>query len=61
MRAKMKDLQKKIHSDLKKHSVSCWFAPENLPIGARHGTEIDKVIAEQDSVIVILSKYSIEN
>lgn len=47
--------------DLKRRRIQCWFAPENLKIGARIRPAIDEAIQKHDKVLLILSKHSIES
>jgi hypothetical protein len=49
----------RLHADLQTAGVRCWFAPHDLPIGAKTWDAIDKAITVQDKLLVILSEASI--
>jgi uncharacterized protein YjbI with pentapeptide repeats len=49
----------RLHADLQNNGVRCWFAPHDLPIGARTWDAIDEAIQLRDKLLVILSKASI--
>jgi hypothetical protein len=59
--AKDDDFAKRIHADLQKSGVRCWFAPHDLPIGAKTWDAIDEAIKLRDKLLVILSKESIKS
>jgi hypothetical protein len=46
-------------ADLQNKGVRCWFAPHDLPIGAKTWDAIDEAIRLRDKVLLILSKHSI--
>lgn len=50
---------KKLHSDLLGKGVRCWFAPEDMKIGERIRSSIDKSINKHDKLLLVLSKHSI--
>jgi hypothetical protein len=50
-----------IHADLQNKGVRCWFAPHDLPIGAKILDAIDAAIRLQDKVLLILSQHSIKS
>jgi len=50
-----------LHADLEKAGVRCWFAPHDLPIGAKIRTGIDRAISEYDRVVLILSANAISS
>jgi len=50
-----------LHSDLQNKGIQCWFAPHDLPIGARTRDEIDIAIRVRDKLLVILSEKSIDS
>jgi hypothetical protein len=41
--------------------VRCWFAPHDLPIGAKTWDTIDEAIRLRDKVLLILSRNAIES
>ena len=49
----------RLHADLQNKGVWCWFAPHNLPIGAKTWDAIDEAIRLRDKLPLILSKASI--
>jgi hypothetical protein len=49
----------RIHADLQNKGVRCWFAPHDLPVGAKILDAIDTAIRLRDKVLLILSKNSI--
>jgi uncharacterized protein YjbI with pentapeptide repeats len=53
------DFAEKLHSDLQRHGVRCWYAPRDLPIGAKTRQALDDAIRSNERLIVILSKQSI--
>lgn len=48
----------KLHADLEQAGMRCWFAPHDMPIGAKIRPAIDKAIRENGRVILILSAHS---
>jgi uncharacterized protein YjbI with pentapeptide repeats len=51
----------KLHADLQNKGIRCWFAPHDLPIGAKTWDAIDEAIRLRDKLLLILSKFSIES
>jgi len=51
----------RLHADLQNKGVRCWFAPHDLPIGAKTWDTIDEAIRLRDKVLLILSKGAIES
>jgi hypothetical protein len=49
----------RLHADLQNAGVRCWFAPHDLPIGAKIWDAIDEAIRLRDKLLVILSEASI--
>src|SRR6266516_6436021 len=47
------------YADLQGTHVRCWFAPEDLKIGAKMRTSIDESIRLHDKLLLILSDYSV--
>jgi len=52
---------KRLHTNLQNSGVRCWFAPEDLKVGARTRDEIDRSIARYDKLLLILSRHSIRS
>jgi hypothetical protein len=57
--AKDDDFAKRLHADLQNNGVRCWFAPHDLPIGAKTWDAIDEAIKLRDKLLLILSTNSI--
>jgi hypothetical protein len=57
--AKDDEFAKRIHADLQNIGVRCWFAPHDLPIGAKTWDAIDEEIKLRDKLLLILSENSI--
>src|SRR5271169_5880088 len=51
----------RLHADLQNKGVRCWFAPHDLPIGAKTWDAIDEAIRLRDKLLLILSKASISS
>lgn len=50
---------RRIHEDLEHSGFECWFAPHDLPIGAKIRKGIDEAIGSHHKLILILSRNSI--
>lgn len=57
--AKDKMFVERLHADLQNKGVRCWFAPHDMPIGAKTWDAIDEAIRLRDKLLLILSKASI--
>ena len=49
----------RLHADLQDKGVRCWFAPEDMKIGAKIRDTIDEAIRLRDKVLLVLSEASI--
>jgi hypothetical protein len=49
----------RLHADLQAKGVRCWFAPHDLPIGAKILDALDEAIRLRDKVLLILSEHAI--
>jgi hypothetical protein len=49
----------RLYADLQNTGVRCWFAPHDLPIGAKTWDGIDEAIRLREKLLVILSKASL--
>jgi hypothetical protein len=49
----------RLHADLQNKGVRCWFAPHDMPIGAKIIDAIDEAIRLRDKVLLILSDGAI--
>lgn len=56
--SKDEELAQRLHADLQAKGVRCWFAPEDLKIGDRVRTEIDRAIRLHDKLLLLLSENS---
>ena len=50
---------KRLHADLQNNGVRCWFAPHDMPIGAKIIDALDEAIRLRDKVLLILSEGAI--
>ena len=57
--SKDQEFAKRLHADLQNSGVRCWFAPHDLPIGAKTWDGIDEAIRIRDKVLLILSEGAI--
>jgi uncharacterized protein YjbI with pentapeptide repeats len=51
----------RIYADLQNKGIRCWFAPHDIPIGAKILDEIDAAIRLRDKLLLILSEHSIKS
>ncbi len=58
---KDQDMAERLHADLQNKGVRCWFAPHDLPIGAKILDGVDEAIRLRDKVLLILSEHSIKS
>jgi uncharacterized protein YjbI with pentapeptide repeats len=49
----------RLHADLQNGGVRCWFAPHDMPIGAKIIDALDEAIRLRDKVLLILSEGAI--
>ena len=49
----------RFHADLQNKGVRCWFAPHDMPIGAKIIDALDEAIQLRDKVLLILSESAI--
>lgn len=59
--SKDQDFAKRLHADLQEKGVRCWFAPHDLPIGARIRPAIDESIRLYDKLLLVLSENSVSS
>ena len=57
--SKDQEFADRLHADLQNNGVRCWFAPHDLPIGAKTWDGIDEAIRTRDKVLLILSEGAI--
>ncbi len=51
----------RLHTDLQQKGVRCWFAPHDMPIGARIRSTIDESIRVHDKLLLVLSEHSVNS
>lgn len=51
----------RLHADLQSNGVRCWFAPEDLKIGAKLRDSFDEAIRLHDKLLVVLSEHSVNS
>ena len=49
----------RLHADLQNAGVRSWFAPHDLPIGAKTWEAIDQAIRQRDKMLVVISEASV--
>jgi hypothetical protein len=54
-------IAQRLHADLRKNDVPCWFAPHDLQPSHSFRERIDHAIHTQDKVLLLLSEHSIES
>ncbi|MEO0373081.1 MAG: toll/interleukin-1 receptor domain-containing protein [Cyanobacteria bacterium P01_A01_bin.17] len=59
--SKDEEFAKRLHADLQDKGVRCWYAPEDLPIGAKIRVGIDEAIRKHDKLLLILSEHSVNS
>ena len=57
--SKDEDFASRLHADLQSKGVRCWYAPEDMKIGAKILDTIDEAIRLRDKVLLVLSAPSI--
>jgi uncharacterized protein YjbI with pentapeptide repeats len=59
--SKDQEFAERLHADLRGKNVRCWFAPEDLKIGARLRPAFDEAIRVHDKLMVLLSENSVSS
>jgi len=59
--SKDEEFAKRLYADLQREGVRCWYAPEDLKIGAETRTGIDEAIRVHDKLLIVLSADSIRS
>ena len=57
--SKDQEFAERLHTDLQAKGVRVWYAPHDLPIGARIRPAIDESIRVYDKLLLVLSKASV--
>jgi uncharacterized protein YjbI with pentapeptide repeats len=55
------EFAKRLHSDLQKTGVRCWFAPHDVRAGKKLHEQIDEAIRTYDRLLLILSEQSMHS
>ena len=55
------DFVYQLYNDLRAQGVPCWFAPENIPLGAKIRQSIENAISGNHRLLVVLSTHSINS
>jgi TIR domain/Pentapeptide repeats (8 copies) len=50
---------KRLHTDLRKNDVPCWFAPEDMKIGDKIRARINEAIHFQEKLLLLLSEHAL--
>jgi uncharacterized protein YjbI with pentapeptide repeats len=58
---KDQEFAERLHADLQNKGVRCWFAPHDLPVGAKNWDAIGKAIELHDKVLLVLSQNSVDS
>jgi hypothetical protein len=59
--SKDQEFADRLHTDLQAKGVRVWFAPHDLPIGARIRPAIDESIRLHDKLLLVLSEHSVSS
>jgi hypothetical protein len=59
--AKDQKFAERLHADLQAKGVRTWFAPEDLPIGAKIRSELDSSIHIHEKLLLVLSEHSVSS
>ncbi len=59
--SKDQEFAERLYADLQAKGVRVWFAPHDLPIGARIRPAIDESIHLHDKLLLVLSKHSVSS
>jgi hypothetical protein len=56
-----KAFAERLHAELERNGVTCWFAPEDMKIGDEVRQRIDDAIRQHDKLLLILSEHSVKS
>jgi hypothetical protein len=59
--SKDQEFADRLHLDLQRNGIRCWFAPKDLPIGSEIRSGIDDAIRLHDKLLVVLSQNSVQS
>lgn len=51
----------RLYADLQQRGVRCWFAPEDMSIGAKILDTLDEAIRLRDKMLLVLSQHAIDS
>jgi hypothetical protein len=51
----------KLHADLQKEGIRCWFAPEEMKMGDESRQRVNQQIRIHEKLLIVLSEFSIES
>jgi len=51
----------RLHAELEKNGVRCWYAPEDIKIGEEFRQTIDDAIRQYDKLLLVLSEHSVRS
>ena len=51
----------RLHQDLRKEGVLCWYAPESLVAGDRFKKQLTEAVQSKEKMLVVLSRDSLES
>lgn len=54
-----KAFAERLHADLQQNGARCWFAPQDMKIGAKIRPTIDEAIRSHEKLLLVLSKHSL--
>jgi len=57
--SKDEEFVRRLHADLQDKGLRCWFAPEDMKIGAKILGTLDEAIRLRDKILLVLSEASI--
>jgi hypothetical protein len=55
------DFAARLHAELEKNGVRCWYAPEDIKIGEEFRQKIDDAIRDHDKLLLVLSEHSVRS
>lgn len=58
---KDENFARRLYNDLQGAGVHCWFAPEDLPRGAKIRPGIEQAIRKHEKLLLVLSAQSVES
>jgi TIR domain/Pentapeptide repeats (8 copies) len=59
--SKDQEFAERLHADLQRNGVRCWFAPEDIQGGKKLHEQIDQAIRSYERLLLILSAHSMQS